>query len=173
MESQMVFNPQQHVWRFKEMAVTLIWLRAWCRSGGRCVAWLFFIHLFFFSLIYVGPNYHFSQLVLIWGKIVGHVAVQLAELWRYHLYLVLFLKCWSPRILNSCIFNLHDLKSKYSVSLSPPFFPSLIIPSLSLLNHDCRPNCVMVFEGTKLRLRAVRDISPDEEVWERSHINNI
>uniref|UniRef100_A0A3Q3VLM1 [histone H3]-lysine(4) N-trimethyltransferase n=1 Tax=Mola mola TaxID=94237 RepID=A0A3Q3VLM1_MOLML len=39
-----------------------------------------------------------------------------------------------------------------------------LYPSLSLLNHDCRPNCVMVFEGTKLRLRAVRDISPDEEL---------
>ncbi|KAF3686281.1 Histone-lysine N-methyltransferase SMYD3 [Channa argus] len=35
---------------------------------------------------------------------------------------------------------------------------------LSLLNHDCRPNCVMVFEGTKLQLRAVRDINPAEEL---------
>uniref|UniRef100_UPI0037E8168A histone-lysine N-methyltransferase SMYD3 n=1 Tax=Semicossyphus pulcher TaxID=241346 RepID=UPI0037E8168A len=39
-----------------------------------------------------------------------------------------------------------------------------LYPSLSLLNHDCRPNCVMVFEGTRLRLRAVRDISPEEEL---------
>lgn len=39
-----------------------------------------------------------------------------------------------------------------------------LYPSLSLLNHDCRPNCVMVFEGTKLLLRAVRDISPQEEL---------
>ncbi|KAI4830979.1 hypothetical protein KUCAC02_002580 [Chaenocephalus aceratus] len=35
---------------------------------------------------------------------------------------------------------------------------------LSLLNHDCRPNCVMVFVGTKLHLRAVRDINPEEEL---------
>ncbi|XP_059209043.1 histone-lysine N-methyltransferase SMYD3 [Centropristis striata] len=39
-----------------------------------------------------------------------------------------------------------------------------LYPSLSLLNHDCRPNCVMVFLGTKLQLRAVRDISPEEEL---------
>ncbi|XP_047435772.1 histone-lysine N-methyltransferase SMYD3 [Mugil cephalus] len=39
-----------------------------------------------------------------------------------------------------------------------------LYPSLSLLNHDCRPNCVMVFEGTKLQLRAVQDISPEEEI---------
>lgn len=39
-----------------------------------------------------------------------------------------------------------------------------LYPSLSLLNHDCRPNCVMVFEGIKLRLRAVRDINPEEEL---------
>ncbi|XP_027137114.1 histone-lysine N-methyltransferase SMYD3 [Larimichthys crocea] len=39
-----------------------------------------------------------------------------------------------------------------------------LYPSLSLLNHDCRPNCVMVFEGTKLHLRAVRDIKPEEEL---------
>ncbi|XP_068176097.1 histone-lysine N-methyltransferase SMYD3 isoform X2 [Antennarius striatus] len=39
-----------------------------------------------------------------------------------------------------------------------------LYPSLSLLNHDCNPNCVRVFEGTKLLLRAVRDISPEEEL---------
>ncbi|XP_031702104.1 histone-lysine N-methyltransferase SMYD3 isoform X2 [Anarrhichthys ocellatus] len=39
-----------------------------------------------------------------------------------------------------------------------------LYPSLSLLNHDCRPNCVMVFVGTKLQLRAVRDINPKEEL---------
>ncbi|KAM9765571.1 histone-lysine N-methyltransferase SMYD3 [Menidia menidia] len=39
-----------------------------------------------------------------------------------------------------------------------------LYPSLSLLNHDCRPNCVMVFEGTQLKLRAVRDINPEEEL---------
>ncbi|XP_070687221.1 histone-lysine N-methyltransferase SMYD3 isoform X1 [Pempheris klunzingeri] len=39
-----------------------------------------------------------------------------------------------------------------------------LYPSLSLLNHDCGPNCVMVFEGTKLQLRAVRDINPEEEL---------
>lgn len=39
-----------------------------------------------------------------------------------------------------------------------------LYPSLSLLNHDCGPNCVMVFEGTKLQLRAVRDIKPGDEI---------
>ncbi|CAJ1048916.1 histone-lysine N-methyltransferase SMYD3 [Xyrichtys novacula] len=39
-----------------------------------------------------------------------------------------------------------------------------LYPSLSLLNHDCRPNCVMVFEGTNLQLRAVQDINAGEEL---------
>ncbi|KAK2854211.1 hypothetical protein Q5P01_006872, partial [Channa striata] len=39
-----------------------------------------------------------------------------------------------------------------------------LYPSLSLLNHDCWPNCVMVFEGRKLQLRALRDISSAEEL---------
>uniref|UniRef100_A0A1A7WRW9 [histone H3]-lysine(4) N-trimethyltransferase n=1 Tax=Iconisemion striatum TaxID=60296 RepID=A0A1A7WRW9_9TELE len=39
-----------------------------------------------------------------------------------------------------------------------------LYPSLSLLNHDCRPNCVMVFEGTELQLRAIQDISPGDEL---------
>ncbi|KAM8894816.1 histone-lysine N-methyltransferase SMYD3 isoform 1-T1 [Spinachia spinachia] len=39
-----------------------------------------------------------------------------------------------------------------------------LYPSLSLLNHDCRPNCVTVFVGTELQLRAVRDIDPEEEL---------
>lgn len=53
------------------------------------------------------------------------------------------------------------------------FFIIYLFPSLSLLNHDCRPNCVMVFEGTKLFLRAVRDICPHEEVWESTCIDRI
>ncbi|KAM9410589.1 histone-lysine N-methyltransferase SMYD3 [Pholidichthys leucotaenia] len=39
-----------------------------------------------------------------------------------------------------------------------------LYPSLSLLNHDCRPNCVMMFEGTKMQLRAVQNINPGEEL---------
>ncbi|KAJ8288682.1 hypothetical protein COCON_G00013410 [Conger conger] len=39
-----------------------------------------------------------------------------------------------------------------------------LYPSVSLLNHACGPNCVMVFEGGTLRLRAVRDIRPLEEL---------
>ncbi|KAJ8341850.1 hypothetical protein SKAU_G00341410 [Synaphobranchus kaupii] len=39
-----------------------------------------------------------------------------------------------------------------------------LYPSVSLLNHACRPNCVMVFEGRILRLRAVQDIRPLEEL---------
>ncbi|KAK0136871.1 Histone-lysine N-methyltransferase SMYD3 [Merluccius polli] len=39
-----------------------------------------------------------------------------------------------------------------------------LYPSLSLLNHDCRPNCLIVFEGTKLLLRAIKDICPEEEL---------
>ncbi|XP_063050633.1 histone-lysine N-methyltransferase SMYD3 [Engraulis encrasicolus] len=39
-----------------------------------------------------------------------------------------------------------------------------LYPSMSLLNHDCQPNCVMLFEGTTLHLRAVRDIKTHQEV---------
>ncbi|XP_048830510.1 histone-lysine N-methyltransferase SMYD3 [Brienomyrus brachyistius] len=36
--------------------------------------------------------------------------------------------------------------------------------SMSLLNHDCRPNCVMIFQGTKLCLQAIQDIPALEEL---------
>ncbi|XP_072120911.1 histone-lysine N-methyltransferase SMYD3 isoform X2 [Mobula birostris] len=39
-----------------------------------------------------------------------------------------------------------------------------LYPSMSLLNHSCDPNCVMVFEGKLLRLRAIQDIRQDEEL---------
>ncbi|XP_048046860.1 histone-lysine N-methyltransferase SMYD3 [Megalobrama amblycephala] len=39
-----------------------------------------------------------------------------------------------------------------------------LYPSMSLLNHDCQPNCVMIFEGKRLTLRAVRVIRPCEEL---------
>ncbi|XP_051868970.1 histone-lysine N-methyltransferase SMYD3 isoform X2 [Pristis pectinata] len=39
-----------------------------------------------------------------------------------------------------------------------------LYPSMSLLNHSCDPNCVMVFEGKLLRLRAVQQIQRNEEL---------
>ncbi|KAJ8290595.1 hypothetical protein GJAV_G00015040 [Gymnothorax javanicus] len=39
-----------------------------------------------------------------------------------------------------------------------------LYPSMSLLNHSCSPNCVMVFEGRMLQLRAVKNIRPLEEL---------
>ncbi|XP_047677525.1 histone-lysine N-methyltransferase SMYD3 [Tachysurus fulvidraco] len=39
-----------------------------------------------------------------------------------------------------------------------------LYPSMSLLNHDCRPNCVMVFVRKRLELRAVRRIQQYEEL---------
>ncbi|XP_039770703.1 histone-lysine N-methyltransferase SMYD3 isoform X4 [Ornithorhynchus anatinus] len=39
-----------------------------------------------------------------------------------------------------------------------------LYPSMSLLNHSCDPNCVIVFEGTSLFLRAVREIQKGEEL---------
>uniref|UniRef100_A0A6P5JU52 [histone H3]-lysine(4) N-trimethyltransferase n=1 Tax=Phascolarctos cinereus TaxID=38626 RepID=A0A6P5JU52_PHACI len=39
-----------------------------------------------------------------------------------------------------------------------------LYPSMSLLNHSCDPNCVIVFEGPSLFLRAVRNIKPGEEL---------
>uniref|UniRef100_A0A8C4W962 SET and MYND domain containing 3 n=1 Tax=Gopherus evgoodei TaxID=1825980 RepID=A0A8C4W962_9SAUR len=45
-------------------------------------------------------------------------------------------------------------------SLSPPLPPAT---SMSLLNHSCDPNCVIVFEGRQLLLRSVREIQIGEE----------
>ncbi|XP_074078949.1 histone-lysine N-methyltransferase SMYD3 isoform X2 [Macrotis lagotis] len=39
-----------------------------------------------------------------------------------------------------------------------------LYPSMSLLNHSCDPNCVIVFEGPNLFLRAVRNIQLGEEL---------
>uniref|UniRef100_A0AAY4BEV9 [histone H3]-lysine(4) N-trimethyltransferase n=1 Tax=Denticeps clupeoides TaxID=299321 RepID=A0AAY4BEV9_9TELE len=39
-----------------------------------------------------------------------------------------------------------------------------LYPSMSLLNHNCRPNCVMLFEGKTIYLRAIRDIQAQEEL---------
>ncbi|CAJ0929495.1 unnamed protein product, partial [Ranitomeya imitator] len=36
--------------------------------------------------------------------------------------------------------------------------------SMSLLNHSCDPNCVIVFDGTRLHLRTVKEIPQGEEV---------
>uniref|UniRef100_A0A4W3KGS8 SET and MYND domain containing 3 n=1 Tax=Callorhinchus milii TaxID=7868 RepID=A0A4W3KGS8_CALMI len=38
-----------------------------------------------------------------------------------------------------------------------------LYPSVSLLNHSCDPNCVIVFEGKQLLLHAVRHIQAEEE----------
>eukprot|EP00062_Callorhinchus_milii_P013242 gi/632961137/ref/XP_007896590.1/ PREDICTED: histone-lysine N-methyltransferase SMYD3 isoform X1 [Callorhinchus milii] len=39
-----------------------------------------------------------------------------------------------------------------------------LYPSVSLLNHSCDPNCVIVFEGKQLLLHAVRHIQAEEEL---------
>lgn len=39
-----------------------------------------------------------------------------------------------------------------------------IYPSMSLLNHDCTPNCIIVFEGKHLLLRAAKEIQAGEEL---------
>uniref|UniRef100_A0A8C5MWQ2 SET and MYND domain containing 3 n=1 Tax=Leptobrachium leishanense TaxID=445787 RepID=A0A8C5MWQ2_9ANUR len=38
-----------------------------------------------------------------------------------------------------------------------------LYPSMSLLNHSCDPNCVIVFEGKCLHLRTVKEIPKGEE----------
>ncbi|XP_064301895.1 histone-lysine N-methyltransferase SMYD3 isoform X2 [Phalacrocorax carbo] len=42
-----------------------------------------------------------------------------------------------------------------------------LYPSMSLLNHSCDPNCVIVFEGYQLLLRSVREIQIGEEDAEK------
>ncbi|NXD70539.1 SMYD3 methyltransferase, partial [Eolophus roseicapillus] len=39
-----------------------------------------------------------------------------------------------------------------------------LYPSMSLLNHSCDPNCVIVFEGYQLLLRSVQEIQIGEEL---------
>ncbi|KAM5165646.1 histone-lysine N-methyltransferase SMYD3 isoform 3-T4 [Mantella aurantiaca] len=39
-----------------------------------------------------------------------------------------------------------------------------LYPSMSLLNHSCDPSCVIVFEGTCLKLRSVKNIPKGEEL---------
>ncbi|XP_075059652.1 histone-lysine N-methyltransferase SMYD3 isoform X2 [Mixophyes fleayi] len=39
-----------------------------------------------------------------------------------------------------------------------------VYPSMSLLNHSCDPNCVIVFEGIRMHLRAVKEIPKGEEL---------
>ncbi|KAM7118129.1 histone-lysine N-methyltransferase SMYD3 isoform 1-T1 [Ciconia maguari] len=39
-----------------------------------------------------------------------------------------------------------------------------LYPSMSLLNHSCDPNCVIIFEGYQLLLRSVREIQIGEEL---------
>ncbi|KAM6085676.1 histone-lysine N-methyltransferase SMYD3 isoform 2-T2 [Theristicus caerulescens] len=42
-----------------------------------------------------------------------------------------------------------------------------LYPSMSLLNHSCDPNCVIIFEGYQLLLRSVREIQIGEEDAEK------
>lgn len=37
--------------------------------------------------------------------------------------------------------------------------------SASSLNHSCYPNCVLIFDGLRLDVRAIADIKKDEEVF--------
>lgn len=39
-----------------------------------------------------------------------------------------------------------------------------IYPNASLLNHSCRPNCVVIFENSKLMVRCIEQINNDQEV---------
>ena len=39
-----------------------------------------------------------------------------------------------------------------------------IYPNVSLLNHSCWANCVVIFEGLKLNVRPIRKIEIGEEV---------
>ncbi|XP_043551361.1 histone-lysine N-methyltransferase SMYD3 isoform X1 [Chiloscyllium plagiosum] len=39
-----------------------------------------------------------------------------------------------------------------------------LYPSMSLLNHSCDPNCVIVFDRKQLQLHAIRQIQADEEL---------
>jgi SET and MYND domain-containing protein len=39
-----------------------------------------------------------------------------------------------------------------------------IYPTLSLINHDCSPNCIALFDGKKVTIRAISDIKKGDEV---------
>lgn len=42
---------------------------------------------------------------------------------------------------------------------------SALYPALALANHACRPNAIVLFQRSGAILRAIKDISPGEEVW--------
>jgi len=39
-----------------------------------------------------------------------------------------------------------------------------IYHNTSLLNHSCRPNCIIVFEKSKMMVRCIEPIMKDQEV---------
>ncbi len=39
-----------------------------------------------------------------------------------------------------------------------------LYPSAALINHSCNPNCVAVFHGNKVVVRAIKDIPENTEV---------
>jgi SET and MYND domain-containing protein len=39
-----------------------------------------------------------------------------------------------------------------------------LYPTAALLNHSCSPNCVVVFDGTKIKVRAIQNVAVGEEV---------
>lgn len=39
-----------------------------------------------------------------------------------------------------------------------------LFPMASLLNHSCCPNCVLGFDKTRLKIRAIKNVSPGEEL---------
>jgi SET and MYND domain-containing protein len=38
-------------------------------------------------------------------------------------------------------------------------------PLASLMNHSCDPNAVYLFEGTTIRVRSLKPISPGQEIF--------
>uniref|UniRef100_A0A673N7Q7 [histone H3]-lysine(4) N-trimethyltransferase n=1 Tax=Sinocyclocheilus rhinocerous TaxID=307959 RepID=A0A673N7Q7_9TELE len=42
---------------------------------------------------------------------------------------------------------------------------SAVFPDVALMNHSCSPNVIVTYKGTVAEVRAVQDISPEEEIF--------
>ncbi len=71
----------------------------------------------------------------------------------------------------------HDLNMLNTLEQCNVFIV-VVCGSVALMNHSCSPNVIVTYKGTVAEVRAVQDISPEEEVrrvtpWTRVILRNL